>query len=83
MPSTVQSITTHGMTDLVTSTNNVVRAAMTNLAACVTGAVESFVGNHSALWAFRAIAVDAFQLWLEQNLCRRIGSAKVVYDTQR
>jgi hypothetical protein len=35
---TVPSITTHVMTALVTSTINVVRAEMTNLAACVTGA---------------------------------------------
>jgi hypothetical protein len=51
MYSTVPSITTHGMTALVTSTINVVRAAMTNLAACVTVANESIVGNHGALRA--------------------------------
>jgi hypothetical protein len=59
MSSTVPSITTHGMKALVTSTINVVRAAMTNLAACVTGAGESIVGNHGALWAFWPIVVDA------------------------
>jgi citrate synthase len=47
------------MTDLVTSTNSVVRATKTNLAACVTGAVESIFGNHGALQAFRVITVDA------------------------
>jgi hypothetical protein len=56
--STVPSITTHGMTALVTSTINVVRAAMTNLAACVTGAGESIVGNHGTLWALWPIVVD-------------------------
>jgi hypothetical protein len=61
MSCTVNSITTHGMTDLVTSTINVVRAAMNNLAACVTGAGESIVGNHGALRTFRAIVVDALQ----------------------
>jgi hypothetical protein len=57
--STVPSITTHGMTSLVTSTINVVRAAMTNLATCVTGGCESIVGNHGALWALWPIVVDA------------------------
>jgi hypothetical protein len=50
----VPSITMHGMTALVTSTINVARAAMTNLAACVTGAGESNVGNHDALRALWA-----------------------------
>jgi hypothetical protein len=59
MSSTVPSITTHRMTALVTPTINVVRAAMTNLAACVTGAGESIVGNHGALRALRAIVFDA------------------------
>jgi hypothetical protein len=49
------------MTDLVTSTINVVRAAKAKLAACVTGAGESIVGNHGAIRALRAIVVDAFQ----------------------
>jgi hypothetical protein len=56
--STVPSITTHGMTALVTSAINVVRTAMTNLAACVTGASESIVSNHGALRALRPIVVD-------------------------
>jgi hypothetical protein len=38
MSSAVPSITTHGMTAMVTSTINVARAAMINLTACVTGA---------------------------------------------
>jgi hypothetical protein len=58
---TVRSVTTHGMTDLVTFTINAVRAAMINLAACVTGAGESIVDNHGALRALRAIFVDALQ----------------------
>jgi hypothetical protein len=60
MSSTVPSITTHGMTALVTSTINVIRAAMTNLSACVTGAGESIVDNYGALQAFWPIVVDAF-----------------------
>jgi hypothetical protein len=59
MFSTVPSITTHGMTALVTFTINVVRAAMANLSACVTSAGESIVDNHGALWALRVIVVDA------------------------
>jgi hypothetical protein len=58
MFSTVLSITTHGMTALVTSTINVVRDAMKNLAACVTGADESIIGNHGALRALWPIVVD-------------------------
>jgi hypothetical protein len=61
MSSTVRSITTHGMTALVTFTINVVRAAMTNLATCFRGAGESIFGNYGALWALRAIVVDALQ----------------------
>jgi hypothetical protein len=71
------------MTALVTFTIIVVRAAMSNLVACVTGAGESIFYNHGALRAFRAIVVDALQFWLEQNLCHRLGPAKVVYDTKR
>jgi hypothetical protein len=59
MSSTVSSITTHGMMALVTSTINVVRAAMTNLAACFTGAGESIVGNHGALREPWPIVADA------------------------
>jgi hypothetical protein len=59
MSSTAPSITTHGMTALVTLTINVVRAAMTNLAACVTGAGKSIVGNHGALRALWPIVADA------------------------
>jgi hypothetical protein len=59
MSFTVPSITTHGMTALVTSTINVVRAAMNNLSACVTGAGESIVGNHGALRELWPIFVDA------------------------
>jgi hypothetical protein len=56
---TMPSITRHGMTVLVTSTINVVRAAMTNLAACVTGAGESIARNHGAHRALWPIGVDA------------------------
>jgi hypothetical protein len=59
MYSTVPYITTHGMTALVMSTINVVRAAMTSLVASVTGASESIVGNHGALQALWSIVVDA------------------------
>jgi hypothetical protein len=59
MSSTVRSITTHWMEALLTSTFNVVRAAMSNLAACVTGAGESIVYNHGALCALRPIVIDA------------------------
>jgi hypothetical protein len=58
MSSTVSSITTHGMTTLVTSTINVVRASMINLAAYVTGADESIVGSHGALRALWPVVVD-------------------------
>jgi hypothetical protein len=47
------------MTALVTSTINVVRDAMTNLAACVTGSGEFIVGNHGALRTLWPIVVDA------------------------
>jgi hypothetical protein len=59
MSSTVPSMSTHGMTALVTSTINVVRAAMTNLAVCVTGAGESIVGNNGAFRALWPAFVDA------------------------
>jgi hypothetical protein len=62
MSSTVRLVKTHGMTAQVMSTINVVRAAMTNLAACVSGAGESTVGNHGALRVLWTIFVDALQV---------------------
>jgi hypothetical protein len=48
------------MTALVTSTINVNQASMTNLAAFVTGAGESIVVNHGALWPLWPIVFNAF-----------------------
>jgi hypothetical protein len=59
MSSAAPSITMHEMTALVTFTINVVRVAMTNLAACVTGAGKSIGGNHGALQALWPIVFDA------------------------